>query len=203
MNDFKKLELMSESDGGVLRTALAKEAGVAVASLMKYVRSEGYERVQTGVYLAPDAERDEEYLLQLRCPKTIFSHDSALYLHGLVNRETLPSAPLRATVTAPTGYNPEHLTKDGVKVYTIKAELFDVGASTVQTALGHEVRVYDRERTICDIVRSRNSMEKQLFYDALRAYARSREKNLQTLMDYAKLFHVDKLVQDYMALLIG
>ena len=77
-----------------------------------------------------------------------------------------------------------------------------MGISTTETSFGHLVNVYDMERTICDILRSRNSMETQVFQDALKMYSKRRDKDLQNLMDYAKLFHVEKLMRQYMGVLL-
>ena len=61
---------------------------------------------------------------------------------------------------------------------------------------------YDPERTVCDIVRSRNSIEAQTFQDALKQYVRRRDKNLHRLMEYAKAFHVDKILNQYLEVLL-
>lgn len=150
-----------------------------------------------GIYLAPDAWKDDAYLLQLRCLQTVFSHDSALFYHDLTDRE-----PLQFTVTAKNGYNPARLTSDGVKVFTVKKELYAVGICIAETSFGHRVNVYDMERTICDILRSRNYMETQVFQDALKSYAKRKDKNLNKLTDYARLFRVEKLMRQYMAVLL-
>lgn len=197
MTDFQKMEQLAEANGGVLKTSSVTAMGISKTALAQFISKNKYERVSLGVYLAPDAWRDEAYLLQLRCPQVVFSHDSALFYHDLTDRE-----PLQLTVTAKTGYNPTHLTSTGVKVFTIKKELYSMGISTAETSFGHQVNVYNMERTICDILRSRNSMETQVFQDALKMYAKRRDKNLQNLMDYAKLFHVEKLVRQYMGVLL-
>lgn len=197
MTDFQKMEQLAEADGGVLKTSSVTAMGISKTALAKFISKNKYERVSLGVYLAPDAWRDDGYLLQLRCPQVVFSHDSALFYHDLTDRE-----PLQFTVTAKTGYNPTHLTSTGVKVFTVKKELYSMGISTAETSFGHLVNVYDMERTICDILRSRNSMETQVFQDALKMYAKRRDKNLQNLMDYAKLFHVEKLMRQYMGVLL-
>lgn len=197
MTDFQKMEQLAKADGGVLKTSSVTAMGISKTSLAKFISKNEYERVSLGVYLAPDAWRDDAYLLQLRCPQVVFSHDSALFYHDLTDRE-----PLQFTVTAKTGYNPTHLMSTGVKVFTIKKELYSMGSSTAETSFGHLVNVYDMERTICDILRSRNSMETQIFQDALKMYAKRRDKNLQNLMDYAKLFHVEKLMRQYMGVLL-
>lgn len=197
MTDFQKMEQLAEADGGVLKTSSVTAMGISKTALAQFISKNKYERVSQGVYLAPDAWRDDAYLLQLRCPQVVFSHDSALFYHDLTDRE-----PLQFTVTAKTGYNPTHLTSTGVKVFTIKKELYSMGISSAETSFGHRVNVYDMERTICDILRSRASMETQVFQDALKMYAKRRDKNLQNLMDYAKLFHVEKLMRQYMGVLL-
>ena len=197
MTDFQKMEQLAEADGGVLKTSSVTAMGISKTALAQFISKNEYERVSLGVYLAPDAWRDDAYLLQLRCPQVVFSHDSALFYHDLTDRE-----PLQFTVTAKTGYNPTHLTSTGVKVFTIKKELYSMGISSAETSFGHRVNVYDMERTICDILRSRASMETQVFQDALKMYAKRRDKNLQNLMDYAKLFHVEKLMRQYMGVLL-
>lgn len=64
--------------------------------------------------------------------------------------------------------------------------------TTGQTPFGHTVPVYDMERTICDLIRSRSRIEIQVFQSALKQYARRKDKNLRALMQYAAMFHVEK-----------
>ena len=42
---------------------------------------------------------------------------------------------------------------------------YEVGLSTAQTPFGHDVPVYDMERTICDVLRSRSHIEMQTFQE--------------------------------------
>ena len=118
MPAFDVLDALVRGGNGVLRTADAVAAGITRPVLGNYVRERDLERVGHGLYLAPDAWKDGMYLLHLRCPQAVFSHDTALFLHDLTDRE-----PLAYTVTVKSGYNPHRLKGDGVKVYRIKAEL--------------------------------------------------------------------------------
>ena len=95
-----------------------------------------------------------------------------------------------------------NLKEEGVQVFTIKVELHEVGLTTLQTPFGHDVPVYDMERTICDLLRSRSRIEKQAIRDALRIYASRRNKNLRTLMRYAELFRVEKILRPYLEVLL-
>lgn len=95
------------------------------------------------------------FLLHLRCGQIVFSHESALFFHDLTDRE-----PSQYSVTVRRGYSPTRLKAEGLSVYTIKPELFDVELSSGQTPFGHTVPVYDMERTICDLLRSRSRIWK-------------------------------------------
>ena len=197
MPAFDVLDALVRGGNGVLRTADAVAAGITRPVLGNYVRERGLERVGHGLYLAPDAWKDGMYLLHLRCPQAVFSHDTALFLHDLTDREPNPYS-----ITVKTGYNPASLQADGIKVYTIKKELHDVGIVTMNTPFGNPVPVYDMERTICDLIRSRSGIEMQTFQDALKQYAKRKDKDLRKLMRYAQMFRVEKLLRQYLEVLL-
>ena len=67
---------------------------------------------------------------------------------------------------------------------------------------GHSVPVYDMERTICDLLRSRKNVEMQVFQDALKQYAKRKDKNLRMLMKYAAMFHVENILRPYLEVLL-
>ena len=96
--------------------------GIAKSTFYAYAKQRGVEQAAHGVYVSPDAWTDAMYLLHLRCAQAVFSHESALFFHDLTDREPSPYS-----ITVKTGYNPASLQADGIKVYTIKKELHDVG----------------------------------------------------------------------------
>ena len=197
MNRFEELEKMSKENGGVLLTRAVVAAGISKPTLADFVKKNEYEKVVRGVYCSNECWRDELYLLQLRCPKTVYSHETALFLLDMTDQE-----PLKYSVTAKTGYNPSHLSVDGVKVFTVKKGLFALGITETFTPFGHKVSLYNPERTVCDMIRSRNEMEIQSVQDALKRYSRRKDKNLHRLMEYATQFHVDKRLNQYLEVLL-
>lgn len=184
-------------DSGILLTKNAIEAGISKHALYNFIRNNGFEKAAHGVYASPETWEDENYILSLRCPQGVLSHDEALYYHGLTDRE-----PLQKTITIYTGYGTSRMVADGIKVFTVKKELLDIGKEIVKTSYGHDVPLYNRERTICDLIRSRNRFEIQDFQTALKTYIMGKNKNLNRLMEYAKLFHVDKKIREYMEVLL-
>lgn len=197
VGQFEQLDQLLETQDGMLRTAQVVSAGISKPVFYDYVRSRELERVAHGIYLSRDAWVDAMYLLHLRVEQAVFSHETALFFHDLTDRE-----PMEYTVTVKTGYNPTKLKAEGVQVFTIKAELHEVGLTTALTPFGHTVPVYDMERTICDLLRSRNNMEMQTFQGALKMYARRKDKDLRTLMRYAGMFRVEKILRQYLEVLL-
>lgn len=155
------------------------------------------EKVGPGIYISKDVLKDEAYVLSQRCPKGVISHDDALYYYGLVDRE-----PFVHCITIYSGYNPSALTNSGYKVYTVKKELLDLGKTTITNQFGHEIPMYDLERTICDLVRSRRNFEIQDFNMAIKTYLQRSDKDLNRLMVYAKAFRIEKIIRQYMEVLL-
>ena len=197
MTAYERLDLLFQQNNGIVKTAQVLEVGIAKSTFYAYAKQRGVEQAAHGVYVSPDAWTDAMYLLHLRCAQAVFSHESALFFHDLTDRE-----PLAYSITVKTGYNPTRLKDEGVQGFTIKAELHEVGLTTAQTPFGHDVPVYDMERTICDVLRSRSHIEMQTFQDALKAYARRKDKDLRTLVRYAKLFRVEKILRQYLEVLL-
>lgn len=195
---YAKLDQLAEKHGGFLRTADAEAQGINRPMLAKYVAEKEYERVARGIYMGPDTWADDYYILQLRYPKLIFSHLSALRLHDLTDY-----LPRRAHVTLWTGYNPGKLSADGAKVYTVKRELHELGLTTMQTYFGNTIRVYDVERTICDILRSRNRIATQAFFQGIKEYSQLPDKDWNKLIDYARAFNVERILTHYMEVLLA
>ena len=87
-------------------------------------------------------------------------------------------------------------------MYNVKKELLNVGKITVKSNCGNEIPMYDLERTLCDLIRSRNSIEVQEFNSVLKSYVSRKDKDLNRLMEYAKLFRLDKVMRRYMEVLL-
>jgi predicted transcriptional regulator of viral defense system len=184
-------------NGSIISAAQGKAAGMSYTVLSRLVKSGELERVSRGIYEKPDEPNDELYIEQLRRQRVIYSHYTALCMHGLIDLD-----PASFSVTVPTGYNTKALLKSGFKVFSVKPELYDCDIVRVPTKYGHLVKVYCLERTICDVVRSRSRIESEVVTSALKQYARRIDKNISLLMRTAELFGVAKLIRTYLEVLL-
>ena len=182
---------------GMLFIKQARAQSFSKYQIYHFIKDNHFERVAHGVYISPDAWEDENFVLSLRCPQGVLSHDEALYYHGLADRE-----PMQKTITVYTGYGTAALVNDGIKVFTVKKDLLNLGKMLVENAHGHMIPVYDMERTICDLIRSRNWFEIQDFQTALKTYVGRKDKDLNKLMEYAKAFRVDRKIREYIEVML-
>jgi predicted transcriptional regulator of viral defense system len=192
-----ELQAVLIRNGGIITTAQANEVGISNERLRLLVKSGDLERASFGVYTLPDEFADKMYIAQLRRSKIIYSHETALFLHGLTDRD-----PISYTVTVPTGYSATRLRNDGFIVFTIKRELHEIGVTKKATIFGNTVKVYNMERTICDCLRSRNRLDISVITDAIKRYVRRKDKNLNKLMQMAEIFKVTKLLRNYTEVLL-
>ena len=197
MQKSELLKKISNKNNGILRLEEATLAGISKTYVLDFVKKNDYEQVARGIYLSPDAWEDGMYILQMRYKGAVFSHETALYLLEMADRE-----PVQYTVTMKRGYNPANPTKQGVKVYTVKKEWYNLGVTQVCTPMGHMVRVYDAERTLCDVFRGNSQVEMQDRQTAIREYVTRRKKDIPRLMEYAKMFKIEKTMKQYLEVLL-
>lgn len=189
-------ELLAKK-GGLLLTRDVEAAGIPRHYLTVLAREGAIERVSHGIYVAPETFEDDLYLLQARSPQLIFSHETALYLHDLTDRD-----PLTYAVTVPTGYHNRLLTDNGLQVYTVKKEWHLLGVTEGLTAFGRPIRLYNAERTLCDMFRQRNKVDADLLNDSMKRYLMRKDKNVPQLLRYAEQLRVASPIRKYVEILL-
>lgn len=199
MNNIEKLKILIEKHDGVITTKLVEENNIHREYLSELVRLGDIERVGHGIYITPDVWEDKLMIHQLRRSRMIYSHETALYLHDLTDRD-----PIQYVVTVPHGYNPTRLKNEGLVVHTVKKELFGLGVCTKETSFGNKVKVYDIERTICDILRDRNNQDPAVVSESIKRYLNlnKKDKELNKLMKYAGLLRVENVIRPYLEVLL-
>ncbi|MDR2302551.1 MAG: type IV toxin-antitoxin system AbiEi family antitoxin domain-containing protein [Deltaproteobacteria bacterium] len=187
----------TESRIGIISAKQGKQAGLSYMKLSRLVKQGKLERVARGVYESMDEPDDILYVEQLRRPKIVYSHSTALYLHDLTDHDNVS-----ITVTVPAGYNTMGLLKEGFKAFSVKREMYESDIIELPTNSGHLVRVYGLERTIVDVVRSRNKMDPEIVTTALKRFALRKGKNVPLLSRTAERFGVSKLITTFMLVLL-
>ena len=130
MDYMMELAAIAREHGGIIQTKVAAQYGISKAMLYKLCKEDRIQRIVKGQYILPDDLPDELLSISKRSENIIFSHETALYLHGISDR-----TPFEHTVTAPSGCIPSAAIKSECKVYYIKPELFDLGKTVLKPLL--------------------------------------------------------------------
>jgi predicted transcriptional regulator of viral defense system len=197
MNYDTLLKELSKQRNNIITTAAAEAVGISRAMLSKLCKEGKIQRIAKGQYMLVDEMPDELLSISLRTERLVFSHETALFLHGISDR-----TPFVHSITAPANRVPSPSLREECKVYYIKPELFELGRTKLTTPFGNQVSCYDLERTICDIIRSRNKIGTETFLAALKQYAASPKKDLNRLNSYAKKISLTNLVRQYLEVLL-
>lgn len=184
-------------NGGQITAKGANSMGVSSRILRNMYAHGQLERLAPGVYIDPLEFGDDIAALQYSLSKGIFFKDTALFLYGMIDRT--PST-YEMNFPLPYAYSTK---KDApIKIYRQKKELYEIGMTTTKTPGGHLVNVYDVERTLCDIIRTRDRSDAETIKQAMNSYARQKKKNLRQLMAYARIFKVEDEIRKYMEVLL-
>ena len=117
MDYMAELAAIAKENGGIIETKTAAQYGISKAMLYKLCKAEKIHRIVKGQYVLPEDMQDELLSISRRSKNIIFSHETALFLHGISDR-----TPFEHTVTAPSGCIPSAAIKAECKVYYIKPE---------------------------------------------------------------------------------
>ena len=197
MNHTQQILDLAKKNNGVLTASMVVDAGLSRGSL-KYLSDLGrLEKTARGIYILPGAWEDEFVSLQERFKRGIYCLETALFLWNLTDR-----TPGKFRMTFPGTYNLSKPKAEGILCSGAKEPYYSLGITMTQTPAGNTVAVYDAERTLCDVLRSRNRVDVGLVTDAFKRYAAQREKNIPLLSQYAKTLKVEQKLRFYLDILL-
>ncbi len=197
MNYLEKLEELIQKHHGTVLSADLDKNQIPRVYLQMMVAEGNLERVNRGVYVSVNSIEDEMYAMQTKYPNIIYSHETALFMHGLSDR-----TPFEYSATVPSGYKVVGDVAKRFKIYYIKKEFHELGVVMRESPLGNPIKVYTIERTLCDLIRSKNRIDVQILNQALNRFVKLQSADFSTLMDLAKKFKIEAVLKNYLEVLL-
>ena len=199
MNNKKMMldQLIEENNGYLIASIATANRDVSRTFLSQYVKEKEMEKVARGVYITENVWPDELFIMQVRNAAVVFSGETALYLHGMIDREYTDIC-----ITVPTGYNATHLKADNVRVKYVSRDIYEMGICDVPSSSGNKVKVYDKERCICELITNRGTVEVQQFQTAMKDYMYGKDKKLSRLIEYAERLGIRDEVMKYVEIMV-
>lgn len=194
---IETLRAIAQENNGIIETKTAIQYGISKMTLSNFSKRNVINRIAHGQYIFSDDLPDELYSISLSSKNIVFSHDTALFLHGISDR-----TPFIHSVTAPSNSIPSATLKNKCQIFYISQDLFLCGKIYMKTPADNLVPCYNLERTICDLIRSRKKIGTETFIYALQQYASNSKKDLNLLYEYAQKMQITNLVRQYLEVLL-
>lgn len=193
IKDVNKLKEIFRRYGYVMTTAELNAEKIYYADIQQLINDALIEKVKRGYYHWIDAlDGSEVVIINKLFPDAILCMETALFYYGYSDRNP---AEWNITINKNTFRQRVKIEYPFVKAYRIEPELLTIGETKGEIDFIN-VRIYDRDRTICDVLRNMNKMDKEIFNKAIQSYVKDPKKNIPNLMQYAKELRVQKRVKD-------
>ena len=193
MHDVQYYKSIFDKYGGMMRTTQLAEEKIFYPQREKLIADGYVEKIRRGYYqwIDPDDFSEVRTVIHL-FPDAILCMDTALRYYGYSDRT--PSN-WHLAVSKDSGKSRFKIDYPFVKPYYVEPAVLELGMTT-GTMDGHAIRIYDKDRLICDCLRYRNKMDKEIFNKAIQKYIADPEKSIPKLMEYAGPLRVKKLAKD-------
>jgi predicted transcriptional regulator of viral defense system len=183
-------------NGGVVKTGVFQKAGFHNSYLAELMREGVLVRLKSGLYISAESQSVSGfYETLLALPKAVICLASALAFYELTTYEppAVHVAIPRNDRTLPPEYPP-------VRIFSFSGQRFSIGQSLINIE-NHEISIYDREKTICDIIRFRRIIGQDIVNEALRNYLHGPQSAPDKLIRYARQLKVEGPVLNHLRLI--
>mgnify|MGYP003063887973 CR=1 FL=1 len=200
--EIRKRELLIrkiKENNGIITTKEVINLGIHKDVLKELTIKKELEKITNGLYALPSENIDEYLYFSYRIPKGIFSHETAAYLQGLSTR-----MPLIYVMTVPVGDNVSRVKsiKDNIIFKYSKKDYYDIGKTSITNPFGRKIFIYDKERTILDLIKNKNRVDANVFSEAMKLYFRDNDRDLLKISKYAIYMNMEEQLKQYTEVLL-
>jgi len=188
-----KIKILFEQHGCVMRTAELRVAKIYYHDIQKLLADGVIEKIKRGYYhLIDENNGSETNIINRLFPDAVICMNTALFYYGYSDRTP---AEWHLAVDKDISKYRVKIDYPFIKAYFLESSLLSLGVTEGRID-SNIVRIYDRDRTICDCLRYMGKMDKEIFNKAIQGYVKDPKKNIPNLMKYAEPLRVQKKVKD-------
>lgn len=180
-------------NGGILRTSELNNLGLSSRQINKLLESGDIIRIKRGFYELSDSIYPEEVVIARLFPNSVIFLESALIIYDYTDR--IPAA-WQIAVDRDSEKTQYKIDYPQINVFYIEPKLLEVGVDIIQIE-GVDIKIFNRDRTICDVLRYENKLEREVFSKAIQRYVKDPKVNISRLLEYSDIFNIKNKVQTY------
>lgn len=192
-NDIKNVRNLFNQHHYIMSTAELLEAKLYYADIKQLLDDGFIERVRRGYYhWVEDQGESEVAIINHLFPDAVLCMETALFYYKYSDRNP---AEWSFAIDRNVSKFRTNIEYPFIKAYRVKSDLVTLGETAGEIDFT-KVRIYDRDRTICDVLKSMSKIDKEIFNKAIQGYVNDSQKNIPNLMIYAKKLRVQKKVKE-------
>ncbi len=193
MNEKSAIYEVFKKSGGILKTSELNSLGLSNRQIDRLLKNRDITRIKRGYYELSSGTYPEEVVIARLFPQAVIFLESALIKYGYTDR--MPSA-WQIAVDRDIEKGQFKIDYPLLKIFYTKSKFLNVGVdrSLVQ---GVAVKIFNRDRTLCDVLRYENKLEREVFSQAIQRYIKDPKKNIRRLLEYSEIFNIQNKVQTY------
>lgn len=88
-----------------------------------------------------------------------------------------------------------------IKLYYWSEKYWSIGITYI-TVGNTKIPIYEKEKSVCDAIRFRNKVGKDMEKEVLKNYLKERDRNIEQLLHFAQLLRVEKQIKGYLNILL-
>jgi predicted transcriptional regulator of viral defense system len=177
--------------GGILKTVELKDLGLSSRQIKRLLNEGIITKTKRGFYELTDYVIREEVIIARLFPRAVIFLESALFHYDYTDR--IPPA-WQIAVDRYSKTTQYRIDYPLIEPYYLEPKFLDIGVDIIEID-GIEIKIYNRDRTICDVLRYEKKLEKEVFYNAIGRYIEDSKKNIRKLFEYAEIFNIKNKVQ--------
>ena len=186
---------INREKGIVYRTKDFNDQGISNYLIGKMIEQGQLIKVTHGIYALDDFK-----LMQITDINVIIENGVISLLSAAIYYELMDGTKAKCTITLDRNQKPPRIPYDMfVYIYTTSS-LYDVGLNIIDVN-GRQVKIYDLERTVCDILKHRNKYDKQLVNKIVFNYLQRDDCDIDKLIAYSKKLRIYNVVKQYLEIL--
>jgi len=160
--------------------------------LEKMARNSEITRIKKGVYIDMGHPLfDERVLIFQMYPRAVFCLMSSLSIYGLTT-----SLPNMHNIALPRNTRVSVPDYPNIQVYYWGDLPYILGITEIEIT-GHKIKIYDVEKSVCDAIKYRGKIGEDITLEVLKNYMQLLNKDLNKLMQYAKLLRIAPITEQY------
>ena len=199
MKSYEKAVDFVNKKNNLITTKEFKEAQIGFYYINKLIEENYISRIGKGMYNKNDSFEDVYFIIQKRYKNAIFSYNTALFF--LNKTEVTPNI---IDITIPNDYNISSIDKKRIRVHYTSRKNIEIGMINIKSPFGNNVKAYNLERTICDIVKNekKNGLDIEQRNKVIRKAFSDNKIDGTTIIQYAKKLKCEKKIKSILEVMI-